>query len=123
MLIYVAARTSVGADPQSIVSALVLREADLELLKRQLEAGTAPLTLVAAFVAEEKTRALLTVVASRHFPSETVTDLNYRGLYARLNVLMDWGLRPSQDWPSMFVRTRGDNLPSTQAGLGSAARE
>jgi hypothetical protein len=122
MLVYVAARVNPGGDPQCIVAAFAVREADLEHVKRRFGSSSDAIEAVAAFVTEERTRALLAIVASWHFPSGTVSDVCFRGLYSRLQVLMDWGLRPTQDWPSLFVRIRGDMHQFAQASLSGATR-
>jgi len=121
--IYVALQRATADNPRHIVTALVLREADLELLEQRFSGGIFEVADIADFVMEDKTRGLLAVVASEPFLTDTVSQLCFRGLHSRVRVLMDSGLRPSQDWPSLFVRTSADTLQAVESGLRLAAAQ
>ncbi len=121
MLIYVAVETTDMPEPDLVLGSVAVREdderamasvaaerqADARLVEEVLRAGTVRLGLALARNAE------LAHLAS--------VSRCFEGLYMRLRVLLESGLRPTGDWPSLFFRVPPEQLADAERGLEAAA--
>ena len=121
MLVHVAPRATGIASPDFVLGAVAVREAEERAMKSAAGEREAGAELIEGILNSGMASTLLAVARDREVADSASVSRCFEGLYMRLRVLLESGLRPAGDWPSLFFRVSPDQLDEAERGVAAAA--
>jgi hypothetical protein len=121
MLIYVAANRPDAPWPDLVLVGTAIHEGDEGAVRAAIGGGAPNIEVLRVLLSTGSLKAILAIARDPEFVGVAPQSRCFMGLYFRLRVLQEMGLRQPKSGPSLFFRVPLEMVNEAQAGLQAAA--